>query len=284
MNAPLTADARLRPTQARIAFARSADGVTFLARQQVGYPFHVGRVLRRATDPAAMATVLLQSCSGGVFEGEDLGLDVWVGPDAMVHLSTGASTIVHSMQKDSAHQRVHLQVGKNALLEYVPRPTILFSKAQFTNEVDVSLDERATLIMWDVCLAHGPGGNPERFDYYRSITRVRDQDGRLKVLDRMCIEGSDLGETRIGINGGLGTFGTLFIFTRKVSSSALIESLRSVMVDDDDNYAATSELPGGIGVCVRVLAKSSTGMAKQLESLLCCVRPLLIESLKSKND
>ncbi|MEH6499009.1 MAG: urease accessory protein UreD [Pseudoalteromonas distincta] len=267
-----------------MSFTHSADGVTFLARQQVGYPFHVGRVLRRAADPGPMATVLLQSCSGGVFEGEDLGLEVSVGANAMVHLSTGASTIVHSMQKNSAHQRVSLQVGKNAILEYLPKPTILFSGAQFTNEVEVSLDEQASLILWDVCLSHGPDGNPERFGYYRNVIRVRDEHGHLKILDRMCIQGADLSEAKIGVNGGLGTFGTLFIVTRKVNSSVLIESMRNVMFEDAENYAGASELPGGIGVCVRVLAKSAAGITKQLENVLYCVRPLILDSLKTPCD
>ncbi|MFC3609687.1 urease accessory protein UreD [Stutzerimonas tarimensis] len=270
------------PAQARLAFTRSPDGVTFLARQQVSYPYHVGRVLRLPTDPEPMATVLLQSCSGGIFEGEELGLSVSVGPGAMAHLSTGASTIVHGMREGEARQRTCLEVGANALLEYLPKPTVLFSRAQLLNEVDVSLSPQASLLLWDVCMAHGPGGDLERFGHYHSVTRVRDSEGRLQVLDRMRIQGADLGEPRTGINGGFGTLGTFFILTRKVNASLLVEYIRNVSFADEEVYVGTSELPGNNGVWVRVLAKSAVVMAKQLKCIRGSIRPLLMDALEAK--
>jgi len=280
MNAPMPGVASLLPVQARLAFTRSPDDVTFLARQQVGYPYHVGRVLRLPADPAPMATVLLQSCSGGIFEGEDLGLAVSVGSGAMVHLSTGASTIVHGMQGGSARQRICLEVGANALLEYLPKPTVLFPGAQLLNEVDVSLNPQASLLIWDVCLAHGPGGNVERFGHYHSVTRVRDSDGRLRVLDRMRIEGADLSEPRVGMNGGFGTLGTFFIFTRKVNAALLTEYVRQVSFSDDEIYVGTSELPGSCGIWVRVIAKSAVAMTRQLNDIRSSIRPLLMKPLE----
>src|SRR6185369_1487808 len=67
---------RPQTAQAELEFARDANGATYVHRQRVGYPFHVGRSLKMPGDPPGMPTLYLQSCSGGIFEGDDLRLRI----------------------------------------------------------------------------------------------------------------------------------------------------------------------------------------------------------------
>ncbi len=64
---------------ALIDFARDPTGNTYISRQRVGYPFHLGRALTSPGDPAGMPTIYLQSCAGGMFDGDDLRLRIAAG-------------------------------------------------------------------------------------------------------------------------------------------------------------------------------------------------------------
>ncbi|MEY2823540.1 MAG: Urease accessory protein UreD 1, partial [Pseudomonadota bacterium] len=83
--------------QAFIQFVKRPDGATGVGRQLVGYPFHLGRPLKFSGDPIGMSSLYLQSCSGGIFEGDDLGLRFLAQAGTQAHLTSAASTIVHSM-------------------------------------------------------------------------------------------------------------------------------------------------------------------------------------------
>ena len=94
--------------QARIAFSKAPSGASYISEQRVGYPFHLGRTLKLPDDPKGMAAVYVQSCSGGIFAGQDLRMHLHAGPDTQVHVSTGAATVAHSMLEQSARQTVSL--------------------------------------------------------------------------------------------------------------------------------------------------------------------------------
>ena len=68
---------RLLTGRLELAFAADADRRTYLERQYAGYPFHVCRALYQDRDRPGLATIYVQSCSGGVYE--DDRLDVTLG-------------------------------------------------------------------------------------------------------------------------------------------------------------------------------------------------------------
>src|SRR5690606_11390721 len=62
-------------TTAELSFAYGA-GRTFLTRQNVRYPFHITKALHLDSASPALATVLLQSSSGGIYGGDELDLRI----------------------------------------------------------------------------------------------------------------------------------------------------------------------------------------------------------------
>ncbi|WP_313054669.1 urease accessory protein UreD [Pseudomonas lopnurensis] len=248
------------PVQASIRFARSPDGDTCIQRQQVGYPFHLGRVLRLPESPPGMASVYLQSCSGGIFEGEDLGLDLHVGQGACAHLSTGASTVVHGMRERGARQRVRIEVEAGALFEYLPKPTLLFPHADLHSRVDVVLHPGASLLLCDSCLGHEPDGKDIYFDKYLSTLRISRPDGRLLLQDRMQLSGKDLKSANVGMTGTYQTLASLFILNDRIDTESILKSLRSGVLGQSRGYAAASELPSGCGIWVRALSHSAVDL------------------------
>lgn len=142
--------------QLDLSLVRDSGGRTHIGGQYVAYPFHLCRALRTLGDPPDMPTLYIQSCSGGLFEGDDLRCRFSVGPRARAHITTAAATIVHTMEGGTSTFSVEIEAAAGAYLEYLPDPLILFPGASLTNSVRIRLAEGATVLAWDSFLAHDP--------------------------------------------------------------------------------------------------------------------------------
>ncbi len=267
--APLT---RL-PRQVNLAFARGGDGTTFLRRQHAAYPFHVGRVLRAAGDPAGFATVYVQSCAGGLFQHERLGLAASAGAGAQAHLTTGASTIVHAMPEGEAHQEMVLHAAPGALLEWLPDPLILFPTARLDTRLTIRAAADATVLASEGFLLHDPAGARAPFHWLRAETRVEDEGGELLALDRFHITGQSVLSGQPGVHGPFPVQGTLLAVHRADPARAL-EALRGSLEASPDAWAGASLLPNGAGAWLRVLARDAIALRAVLHAAFAAVRVL----------
>jgi urease accessory protein len=277
---PLDADpAALAPprpqtAQAELEFARDADGATYVHRQRVGYPFHVGRSLKMPGDPPGMPTVYLQSCSGGIFEGDDLRLRVAAGEGTAAHVATAASTVVHSMESQAASQQVELHAQAGSFLEYLPDPVILFPRAKLTSGVRVSVHPAATVILGDSVLLHDPKGGGDRFDWLQSETVIEDAAGKLLARDRLRIEGVQLARGLAGITGSWKAQGSLFVVTSAKPPAELVAAMRAALASAGV-YAGATILPNQSGAWARILATDAAALKAALFSAWTAIRQTL---------
>lgn len=262
-----------RQAQAEIEFARAPAGGTYIARQRVGYPFHLGRALHSPADPAGMPTIYLQSCSGGLFEGDDLALSLRAGAQSQAHVTTGAATIVHGMERDPAIHRVDLDVGAGAFLEYLPDPTILFSRACLDTSVHLRLHPGATAIIGDSLLLHDPAGGGTPFGWLRSETRVESTEGRLLACDRFLVSGETFSRRLPGITGASTAQGSLFILGAG-NASALVDLLRGAL-DQPGCYGGAGLLPNQAGAWARMLAVDAVALRTAMFAAWSAARTVL---------
>jgi urease accessory protein len=265
---------RPRTAQAELEFARDPNGATYLHRQRVGYPFHVGRSLKTPGDPAGMPTVYLQSCSGGIFEGDDLRMRIAAGEGAAAHVATAAATVVHSMESASAIQCVELHARENSFLEYLPDPVILFPRAKLKTSVRVRVHPGATVILGESVLLHDPQGVDDRFDWLHSDTLIEDGSGKLLVRDRFRIRGAQFGRGLAGINGTWQTQGSLFVVTAAQPAAELVAAMRAAAVPTGA-YAGVTILPNQSGAWTRILATDAAALKGALFSAWAAARQIL---------
>lgn len=268
------ASSRQRIAQAELEFARDANGATYVHRQLVGYPFHVGRSLKMPGDPPGMPTVYLQSCSGGIFEGDELGLRITAGEGAAAHVATAASTIVHSMESRAARQRVDLHAQSGSFLEYLPDPVILFPRAKLTSAVRLRVHPGATVILGDSVLLHDPQGGDDRFDWLQAATEIEDAAGNLLARDRFRIEGIQLARGLAGITGTWKAQGSLFVVTSVKPPAELVAAMRTAPIPAGI-YAGTTILPNQSGAWTRILATDAAALKAALFFTWAAVRQLL---------
>jgi urease accessory protein len=272
----------LRPENSRaqvdLRFAAEPDGRTWLETQRAGYPFHVGRCLNMAGDPQGMATVYVQSCSGGIFEHDDLRWSISAAPGARAHVTTSASTIVHSMETGEAAQEVRVCAEAGSYLEYLPDPLIMFPGAGLSSRLHIGLDDDATVLAWDTLLAHDPqgAGPPRAFKRLRSEWTVESLDGRLLACDRCVVTGELLARALPGVNGSHRCHGSFVVLRRGTSSEKLIEAIREELPIAENVYAGVSTLPNNCGAVVRVLAMDAAALRAALHAAWKAARMLLL--------
>lgn len=245
--------------QVDIRFAGAPGVRTHVERQRVAYPFHLCRALYLPGDPMEFCTLYLQSCSGGIFQADRLALRVAVLEHARAHLTSAASTVVHTMPEDHAEHTVDIQTAPGALVEYLPDPMILFPRARLRNRVTVRLDPAATAVLCDSFLAHDPGGRRAPFDWLENETRVESQDGRLLALDRFRVEGADVHAGQVGIHGPYAMQATLMVL-HPAAPDAMLDALRGVLPASGSVYAGASLLPGDCGAWMRALSSDAVAL------------------------
>jgi urease accessory protein len=261
--------------QARIAFSRAPSGISYIARQEVGYPFHLGRTLQLPDDPPGMAAIYLQSCSGGIFAGEDLHIALHAGAHSQVHVSTGAATVAHSMHERPARQAVSLEAQPGAVLEYLPMATILFPHARLRSEAAVTLYPGARVMLCDAFCVHAPQGDAGLFGSYRADLHIRDGEGRLLAGDRLALTGEMLQRELPGLNRGFMALATFMLIGQGLALEPLKSALRERLSALDDSYAGVSTLPNDCGVSVRVLTRDAVALRKALHLAWACSRAQL---------
>ena len=93
--------------------------------------------------------------------GDRLSIEMTVGPDAHVLISTPSANRVYRSLSETSVQVVDISVGRGAILEWVPEPTIPFAGSRFRQVIHVTLAPGATVLLWDA-IASGRMARGER--------------------------------------------------------------------------------------------------------------------------
>ncbi|MCZ6720785.1 MAG: urease accessory protein UreD [Proteobacteria bacterium] len=261
--------------RAAFTFARRPEGASYLARQHAEYPFHVTRAFHLDEDWPEMATLYLQSVSGGLFQGDRLRLSLSVEEGAACHVTTQAATKVHSMERGEARLAVAIEVGAQAHLEYLSDPLILFPRARVASTIALKVAEDATAILADSFLYHDPaGGALPAFDSYESEIAIRGRDGELLALDRFCIEHPEATHANPALAGGHIAQGAVYVASRSRPGGELAEGLRSALEGVAELDWGASTLPNDAGAWARLLAPEGDALRKGLDAAVAAARAM----------
>ncbi len=260
--------------QLDLRLAVDGEGRTYLTRQRVGYPFHLGRSLHVPGDPAGMPTLYVQSCSGGIFEHDNLGWRIAADAGARAHVTTSASTIVHSMASGTAQHAIEIEAAAGAFIEYLPDPLILFPESRLATRVTVRAPADAMVLLWDAVVAHDPAGTGRPFDWLDSELRVEDPAGRLLARDRYHIEGATAMQHVPGITGDATCQAGFLLLVPEAVCTPLLGAVRAAL--PEGAYAGASTLPGNCGVWLRALAGDAGALRETLQAAWYAARGLLL--------
>jgi urease accessory protein len=256
----------------------AADSVTRIDRHYQRAPLHVFRAIHLDPCRPDMAFVFVQQSGDGFVQGDRCRVDITCAPDATAHVTTQAATKVFATRQNIATQVVNLDVAAGAVLEYLPDPMVPCRGSRFFQRINVTADERATVIFGETLLP-GRVAHAERHDYelYWSDLEVRRPAGSLLFADRLRIAPRH-GEnpTSIGLCGRHEVVASLYVVTARVAAAELVTTMRAALARSTGIIGGVSELPNECGVVCRVLGPSSSIVQHALTRAWSDVRRVLL--------
>jgi urease accessory protein len=170
---------------ADVRLIRQEDRTTLADLRQIS-PLRVLFPFAAEGDPFTAALV---TTSGGLVGGDSLSLDLQVGEGAQgLFVAQAAEKIYRSAGADGLID-VHLAVGRDGWLEFLPQETILFDNARLRRCTDIDVAPGGRLLAGEM-LVFGRTARGERMNYglVRDAWRIT-RDGRLAWTDALHLEG-----------------------------------------------------------------------------------------------
>jgi urease accessory protein len=266
-----------------LRFEKSLDGRSFIAHQYASYPYHICRAHYFDAVPAGMATLYLQSSSGGLFENDQLKFKLIAGAGAAVHVTSPASTIVHSARGAGKASHCGTIIAMpDSLVEYLPEPTILFPDSHLETRLDLQLGQNASIMVCDSFLIHDPlgkGAVPALLDASVNATLA---DGTIIARDRMKIEREAWHASQPGALGNWKCQGSILILTSLARSDVLCSEIRNAISTMDNLYGGVTTLAQKRGICARFLSHEAVPLKaamlavwKAARKMICGLEPVV---------
>ena len=174
---------------------------------------------------------------GGLAGGDELTVDVRLGPGARALITTPGATRFYRTTGAAATQQVQLQLAEGAGLEWLPLEALAYSGCDALNAVQMDLQPRAWVLGWDL-LSLGLPASDQPFAAGRYAQRL---GLRGHWLEQGVIDAADtrLLQSPAGL-GGHAVMGTLWLTTGSPLSEAARELLRD-LAEATATYGSGSE-------------------------------------------
>lgn len=197
-----------------------------------------------------MGTIYVQSCAGGLYEHDRHSMEVSAHAGSRAHVTTQASTIVHTMERGSAHQDTVIRAEAGSYLEVLPDPQILFPQSFYSSTARIIVGDSASVVFSESFLTHDPDGEGKAPRSYLSEIIVERQGGKRLTVDRMRLAEETFTAAAPGVLGGFRACGTLLV----IAPERMPLAGPAFDVTAASSLIGMSLLPHGAGQLFRVLA------------------------------
>lgn len=237
-------------------------GRTIIARQRSRPPLQIFGLQYDDRDSSAYLQIV--NPSGGLFEGDTAEVDVRLGPDTRLYLTTQAATKVYPAEHGEAtRQRTRLCVAAGAILEYFPLPMIPFARAMYVQEMTIQVEPGGVCLVSEV-LASGRAARGERFAYDMVRSRVEGWVAeQLALYEQMILEPKQRSYAGWGLLDGRCYLATLYVLTTQ-SLNAWIPGWNRRLAEQDDECVGITALAHG-GLMVRLLGQTGQQVLRRLD-------------------
>lgn len=174
---------------ARVVVERGRDGRSTVRELRSRPPLALLPQRGVAAARSPVATVHVVGSASSPLGGDEVSLDVEVGPGAELVLTGVAATLALPGQAGRpSHTTVRLRIADGAGLQYLPEPTVVTARADHHAELHAELGAGSRLRCREVLVA-GRGGEPS--GRFHGLVRV--QDGSRPLL----VQQQELGDPQL---------------------------------------------------------------------------------------
>ena len=221
----------------------TANGRSLLRENRHSGPLRVQKALYPEGDAVCQAIVLHPP--SGIAGGDQLHIDVRVGPGAHAQLTTPGAGKWYRSGGSDASQTLDFSVADGAVLEWLPQETIVFDGAKSRMETQVQLSDGSRYLGWEIlCLGRSASG--ERFDHGHIALHTRIERNSVPLwLERGRINGHSDGDdpmlSSVAGWAGASVGGTLLATLAPGDDVAsLLDACRATAPTDGAEHALTA--------------------------------------------
>ena len=268
---------------------------TVLADQLAVPPLHVQRVMYCEESLPAMAYLYMMSSSGGMLGGDRYAIDITLGEESMVHLTTQGATRIYQTGSAPATQETRIKMHKNSYMELMPDQIIPYARSKYVQKTSIEIDRSATLVYTEV-LSSGRQASGESFEYDLCSleTAAFDTAKRPLIYDSTRITG-DTDITAAGVMHGHKVMGTAYVLLPETYLDGIYEEVARVIAErcnhnldhnnDDNGSSGGLRTEGGVtithddsGIVARVLGRRSEDISAILFAVAAAVRSRVLDA------
>ena len=251
------------------------NGRTVFGRTSCQTPWHLLPPIY--LDDTGSAYTLLVNPSGGLVGGDQLSIDLSVGPNAHVLISSPSANRVYRTLAEPSVQEILVHVGAEAILEWAPEHTIPFAGSRFRQTIDVTLSAGATVLLWDA-VASGRIARGERWAFASldNDIRIRTSSGAA-VREHIALDLTGIGQG-VGWAAEWDYVASLFIVGEDVERSKweqLEAALAEILAQHHGPVMGGVSQPAVPGLVVKLVAKSAPAMTDVMHALWGSARRVL---------
>ncbi|MGH3935850.1 MAG: urease accessory protein UreD, partial [Pseudonocardiaceae bacterium] len=156
--------------------------------------------------PTGPHRVHLVQAAGGPLGGDDLGLNVHLGPGTVLQVRSAAATVVQPSHPDAAAQwTVTADLADGAVLDWRPEPTVLCDGAELRSSMQIGLQRGARALLREVVVL---GRADQRGGRCHGELTV-ELDGVPLLTHTLLLDGADPALAGPAGTGGARAIGTL---------------------------------------------------------------------------
>ena len=256
--------------QARLALEYTLQGgrTTLSGREHSG-PLLVQKALYPEGDAVCHSIILHPP--GGIAGGDALQLKLRLGVGAAALLTTPGAGKWYKSVGPRASLKQEFDIGRGAVLEWLPQPAIVFAAARAETRTEIRLHQEGLYMGWEVtCMGRSASG--ERFDSgeLRQRTEIW-QQGRRLWCEYARLAGDD---SMLAAQAGLAgcSVSATLIAAGKEIRKDLLDSCRSIVPEAGERSGITL-LPRVL--LARYLGASSEAAMHYFTALWTLLRPAL---------
>lgn len=243
-------------------------GVTCLVERFHTAPLKIAKTFQ--LDGTGQLSVYMMDASPGILDGDDYRIDMELEGGAEVFVTNQSFMKVHPTPVSFSTIKQSFTLGKGALLEYFPEPTIPYAQSRFTSGIAFHLAEGAELLYADI-ITPGRTHRGELFQYESLLSGLEVyRTGRLIAWDRFRLEPAIHRFRALGSLERYTHIGSFWIFSER-ADGALLQLIRE-SVPTEAGILTGASLTAEQGILVRMLGHNVWQLQKSIQRIWDCCR------------
>lgn len=234
------------------------DNIYFTAPFKIIKPFYISDDYIK---------VMILSASAGIMDGDTQCIDIKIGDDTKVEVTSQSYEKIHKMKNGKATRSCSISVGKNAFLKYNPLPTIPFAESSFDSTMKINLEDNTSKLILTEIISCGRSAMGEKFLYnqYNSYIEVR-KTNKLIYRDNTMYNPALFNMNSIGMFEGYTHLANILICNFNEEDS-FVESARNLIDEVDEIQGGVSKLQSD-DIAIRILGKTSQNLMSICEKII----------------